>query len=223
MHTPHRGGAWDRAPIHIATNFNNQPNYAAKQNWVSKVNHQQPNDFERVSIATGAKNIACLDVSPTGRILSSCSAARAFLKSCEDKFIKHFFPQPDAAFQDALKMAARRKSPSASVLRCVDRQKRVQVQVNVLPYKRECVRIILFLPAKSEGVAKQSPVNLTERERAVLELSASGLRRDRIGYLLGITLPTVDMHCRNIRTKLGAPTMASAVATAVQRKILSQY
>lgn len=119
-------------------------------------------------------------------------------------------------------MAARRKSPSASVLRCVDRQKRVQVQVNVLPYKRERVRIILFLPAKVEGVAKQSSVNLTEREHAVLELSASGLRRDRIGYLLGITLPTVDMHCRNIRTKLGAPTMASAVATAVQRKILSQ-
>jgi DNA-binding CsgD family transcriptional regulator len=54
----------------------------------------------------------------------------------------------------------------------------------------------------------------------VLELAASGLRRDRIAHRLNISLPTVDMHSRNLRRKLSVMTTVEAVAVAIKMRLL---
>ena len=53
---------------------------------------------------------------------------------------------------------------------------------------------------------------LSARERDVLGYFASGLQRDRVADAIGTSVHTVDFHCRNLRSKLGAATMAEAVA-----------
>jgi len=186
------------------------------------VNLQQKPLPQNDAFVAGMQAIACLDVSPEGRILTTCSVARAFLKSSEESVLGHFFSEPRSAFVAALQAAMCTVSPRASVLRCLDRQRRSFVQINVLPFQRERIRIILFLPKQTPESRVQSSVVLTEREQAVLELSASGLRRDRIAFVLGIALPTVDMHSRNIRKKLGASTMSAAVANATQQGLLTE-
>lgn len=53
---------------------------------------------------------------------------------------------------------------------------------------------------------------LTVRERDCLALVAEGMRIDQLAERLGLSRPTIEMHLRNARKKLGATTLASAVA-----------
>ncbi|MEP2236658.1 MAG: LuxR C-terminal-related transcriptional regulator [Alteripontixanthobacter sp.] len=53
---------------------------------------------------------------------------------------------------------------------------------------------------------------LSPRERDVLACFANGLQRDRAAYALKTSVHTIDFHCRNLRKKLRASTMAEAVA-----------
>lgn len=68
-----------------------------------------------------------------------------------------------------------------------------------------------LMPEISSGVARQFKA-LTARERDVLGCFAKGLQRDRAAEAIGASVHTVDFHCRNVRGKLGAATMAEAVA-----------
>lgn len=72
---------------------------------------------------------------------------------------------------------------------------------------------------EKRGVATSLPT-LTPRETSVLELAASGLRRDMIAHRLNISLSTVDLHCRNIRKKLSARTTSEAVAIATDQGLI---
>lgn len=54
--------------------------------------------------------------------------------------------------------------------------------------------------------------DITERERQMLVYLARGLQRAQIAFEANLSLPTVDMHLRNLRAKLGAQTLAEAVA-----------
>ncbi len=94
------------------------------------------------------------------------------------------------------------------------------LQINILPFQPKLIRIVLFLP---QPVGEAMPVavpKLTSREKSVLRLAASGQRRDRIAFELNISLPTVDMHCRNLRQKLSALTTLEAVAIATKMHML---
>jgi len=63
-------------------------------------------------------------------------------------------------------------------------------------------------------------VELTERERDVLEGVARGERSKEIATRLGISLRTVGAHLTSIYTKLNVDSRASAVAIAMERGIL---
>ena len=54
--------------------------------------------------------------------------------------------------------------------------------------------------------------DVTDRERQMLVFLAKGMQRAQIAFEANLSLPTVDMHLRNLRAKLGAQTLAEAVA-----------
>jgi pimeloyl-ACP methyl ester carboxylesterase len=72
--------------------------------------------------------------------------------------------------------------------------------------------VLPFLRRHSEPV--QAPAVLTEREREVLRLVAGGLGDAEIAGRLQLSPHTVHRHLANIRTKLGQPSRAAAVAQA---------
>lgn len=57
---------------------------------------------------------------------------------------------------------------------------------------------------------------LSDREREVLGLIASGRRQAEIGATLGISERTVENHLRNIRQRIGVKTTAQAVQAAIR-------
>lgn len=69
-------------------------------------------------------------------------------------------------------------------------------------------------PAPTEGQ------DLTSRETEVLTLVASGLSDREIAERLVLSPHTVHRHVANVRTKLGLPTRAAAVAAATRRGLL---
>ena len=123
---------------------------------------------------------------------------------------------PREVLRDALAAANRRDDPEPTVLRPTNAAVRWLRQVNVLPCVPGRIRIVLFLaPCPAETDEAELP-HLSPREKAVLTLLAAGRRRDRIAWELNISLPTVDMHSRNLRQKLKAQTLSEAVATAAR-------
>lgn len=62
--------------------------------------------------------------------------------------------------------------------------------------------------------------DLTQRERELLALMASGLNNQEIATQLSIALPTVKFHVTNILTKLHANNRTEAVLTALKFKIV---
>lgn len=66
-------------------------------------------------------------------------------------------------------------------------------------------------------LAKASPEShqLSKREREVLKWVASGHRQNDIALTLGLSERTIENHLRRIRHRLGAPTTAGAVKTAI--------
>jgi DNA-binding NarL/FixJ family response regulator len=71
----------------------------------------------------------------------------------------------------------------------------------------------------SRTVARPTEL-LTAREREVLRLIAEGLSDREIARRLVISPHTVHRHVANVRTKLGQPSRAAAVAHAVRQKII---
>lgn len=69
-------------------------------------------------------------------------------------------------------------------------------------------RIAPRLHATVEGFG----YDLTVRERDVLGALAGGAQRQQIAWRFDITVYTVDMHLANLRRKMGAQTLAEAVA-----------
>lgn len=61
---------------------------------------------------------------------------------------------------------------------------------------------------------------LTRRERNVIELMARGMRNKEIAADLGISEDTVEVHARNIFSKLGVRDRTAAVTAALKRGII---
>lgn len=169
--------------------------------------------YEDIAHCGGGPATTWLDLAPDGRILFAEAAARAIVwPTVRESGI--FFVEPRDAFFAALARAADGACPAPSVLRPEDPPSGAVVQVNVLPLDRRRIRVVLFVePPPMPDRGPPAP-GLSPRESAVLELLAAGLRRDRIAWKLGISLPTVDLHARNLRRKLSALTTSEAIANA---------
>ncbi len=72
----------------------------------------------------------------------------------------------------------------------------------------------------SHGTAAEEQGDLTNRETEVLALVANGLSDREIAERLVLSPHTVHRHVANVRTKLGLPTRAAAVAAATRRGLL---
>ncbi len=68
---------------------------------------------------------------------------------------------------------------------------------------------------------KQPLVDLTEREREVLQLVVQGQSNQQIADAMFISLATVKAHISNILSKLGVSSRAEAIAYAIKNKIAS--
>jgi pimeloyl-ACP methyl ester carboxylesterase/DNA-binding CsgD family transcriptional regulator len=75
-------------------------------------------------------------------------------------------------------------------------------------------------PAPETDPAPEEGQELTSRETEVLALVASGLSDREIAERLVLSPHTVHRHVANVRTKLGLPTRAAAVAAATKRGLL---
>jgi NarL family two-component system response regulator LiaR len=71
----------------------------------------------------------------------------------------------------------------------------------------------------AEGPSKPG-ADLTEREREILALVASGLSNGEIGQQLGLSVSTVKYHVHGILSKLGAACRAEAVALALEYNLI---
>jgi DNA-binding CsgD family transcriptional regulator len=70
------------------------------------------------------------------------------------------------------------------------------------------------------GTTPTAAGDLTARETEILTLVATGLSDREIAERLVLSPHTVHRHVANVRTKLGLPTRAAAVAAATQRGLL---
>jgi two-component system, NarL family, response regulator YdfI len=82
-------------------------------------------------------------------------------------------------------------------------------------------RVLSMVDAKSpSNVLTSSVIDLTQREREVLEGVAHGERSKEIALRLGISERTVKAYLANIYEKLGVDSRAAAIAVAAQRGLL---
>jgi len=175
-----------------------------------------------MTLATGpARLVFWCDVAEDGQIVSQQPWPSALPVGCDFPagLVGHFSEQP---VREALEMAASSRNPVPSVL-CLDGDSPcAPLQINVLPLKPGLARLVLFFEPATLVTAVDPIPRLTRRETAILDLLAAGFRRDGIAWELNISLPTVDMHGRNLRRKLGATTMSEAVANAARHGLIGK-
>ena len=165
---------------------------------------------------TDASEVLWLDVTPEGGAGALDRAARTLHPAGPGlAALRSLIAQGD--LPRALDAANCRHAPQPTVLRPASAG-RLQ-QINVLPLEPGRVRIVLFLAPRTQPAP--APPRLSARERAVLDLLAAGLRRDRIAWRLNISLPTVDLHARNLRRKLSAGTTSEAIAHAMRLGLIA--
>ena len=81
-------------------------------------------------------------------------------------------------------------------------------------------RILSKAGTHSARAETTSPLDLTAREREVLEAVARGERSKEIAVKLNITERTVKAHLASIYQKLGVDSRAAAIAVAAQKGLL---
>lgn len=72
----------------------------------------------------------------------------------------------------------------------------------------------------AKGSMRETPVKLTERQKEILSLAASGLLAKQCAHVLGITVRTVEAHRVQAILLLGARNITHAVAIAIRKGII---
>jgi len=105
-----------------------------------------------------------------------------------------------------------------SILRAVSSERRI---AQLLP-ANFLERYATLLPVDARPAAVAAPIEpLTERERRVLQLVASGMRNEEISAQLRIALSTTKWHLKNVFAKLGVACRTEALVRARQMNLLS--
>lgn len=100
------------------------------------------------------------------------------------------------------------------------------LRLNFLPRTEGGRKVLVIATTEAEGGlqalfdAPLESVRLTPRERDVLHGLMRGLRRDQLAHDLDLAVPTIDLHSTNLRLKLGARTIAEAVALSLKFGLL---
>jgi DNA-binding NarL/FixJ family response regulator len=96
------------------------------------------------------------------------------------------------------------------------------LRTEVLATIRSVYRGQRSIPAPvAARLAEHTPrIELTEREREVLQLVARGLSNKQIADSIGRTEGTVKVHLKNIHEKLGVDDRTGAVTTGLRRGII---
>ncbi len=79
--------------------------------------------------------------------------------------------------------------------------------------------VIASLQRGPEKTAR-APVELTSRQRQILQLIAEGKQNKEIAGILGVSVKTVEFHRSRLMTKLGAHTVAELTRFAVQEGLV---
>ncbi|OWY15557.1 hypothetical protein B6V72_02965 [Thioclava sp. F34-6] len=101
-----------------------------------------------------------------------------------------------------------------------------RLRLNLLPRTDGGRRVLVIVTSEEETAlrdlvdAPRDRIHLTPRERDVLHGMIRGRRRDQLAHDLDLAMPTIDMHSANLRRKLGARTIAEAVAIALRFGLL---
>lgn len=149
------------------------------------------------SLADGAASLA------SGEL----ERARTSLEDAVDRFDRAGAPY-DAAIARAL-LAATLKA-SGRLDRAAEQTHLADATFTTLGAARPA-----WIPRPDSAPAVDDPAGLTEREREILQLIASGLSNEDIAARLVLSIRTVERHVSNIYAKLGAEGRhARAVATA---------
>jgi DNA-binding NarL/FixJ family response regulator len=77
------------------------------------------------------------------------------------------------------------------------------------------------LPRGTRRSTRQHPASLTDKELAVLELLAAGLRNKEIALRLHRSARTIEHHLAAIFVKLGVATRAEAVSAAYRLGVVA--
>lgn len=88
-------------------------------------------------------------------------------------------------------------------------------QVRDRPARLVCSKVGEVVTVIVREVFELPKHGLSEREREVLQLVASGLTDGEVGERLGISTATARTHVENVRHKLGARSRTEAVARAL--------
>jgi len=101
---------------------------------------------------------------------------------------------------------------------------RAAVRGDMLLQPEMMARVLALNSQRTEpllsGITSVEGIELSEREREILQGVARGERSKEIAVHLGISIRTVGAHLASIYTKLGVDSRASAVAVALERGLL---
>lgn len=107
-------------------------------------------------------------------------------------------------------------------IRATDGRLIPRLRLNFLPRTDGGRRVLVIATTDVDGGMEhlfhspQERIRLTPRERDVLHGLIRGRRRDQLAHDLDLAVPTIDLHSANLRLKLGARTIAEAVAIALK-------
>lgn len=88
-----------------------------------------------------------------------------------------------------------------------------EIQLATHAFMNRCLGIV-------EAITDEYSFGLTVREVEILRLLADGCQREQIAERRSLSVSTVDFHLGNLRKKLGASTLAEAVAKAFRYGVL---
>ncbi|MBC7146016.1 MAG: hypothetical protein H5U24_11500 [Thioclava marina] len=136
-----------------------------------------------------------------------------------------------SAFRHAIAKAAKAPKREAGLfdlpqIRATDGRMIPRLRLNLLPRTAGGRRVLVIVTTEEETGLRQmidaprEHIALTPRERDVLHGLICGRRRDQLAHDLDLAIPTVDLHSANLRRKLGARTIAEAVAIALKLGLL---
>ncbi len=97
-----------------------------------------------------------------------------------------------------------------------------RLRLNLMPRNMGGRRVLVIATTGNDAALRdlfnspQEKIELTPRERDVLNGLVRGLRRDQLAHDLELSVPTVDLHSANMRRKLGARTIPEAIAIALK-------
>jgi DNA-binding NarL/FixJ family response regulator len=157
-------------------------------------------------------NIAILDVRMPG--MSGIDLAREISRTVPETAVGLYTGYGDRALViEALDAGARafilKEAPLGDLVRAVHALAQGETYVDP---------VLAGVLAGAEAAEKMP--RLSQRERDVLRLLASGMSNDQVGERLFISPETVRTHLRSAMAKLDADTRTQAVATAIRKSLI---